>query len=161
MQKNSLFSFEVFVNKWKLPQVLKILASNQSLYSHLKKRGNFPIFLQVFVNKWKILQVLKIRVSKNSLFSPPLQRNGEISLFSRLLEKPQASLKVDSYFYYLKNWEISHVFLAWVIGLKVLRKVLKYHKAFCLPTCFLLLVLPQNLVFLLTYRPLCFQIADF
>jgi hypothetical protein len=44
--KIPLFSFEVLGNKWKVPEVLKILASQESLFSHLKKWGNFPIFLE-------------------------------------------------------------------------------------------------------------------
>jgi hypothetical protein len=42
----SLFSLEVFVNKWKVPQVLKILVSNNSLFFPLKKWGIFLIFLR-------------------------------------------------------------------------------------------------------------------
>ncbi len=68
----------------------------------------------------------------------PISRNEEISLFSRVLEKPQANLKVDSHFCYLKKWEIPPIFLAWVNGLKVLGKVLKYHEALCLLICSLL-----------------------
>jgi hypothetical protein len=40
----SLFSFEAFVNKWKVSQVLKILVSKDSLSSHLKEMGKFPYF---------------------------------------------------------------------------------------------------------------------
>jgi hypothetical protein len=41
----SLFSFQVFVNKWKVLQVLKILVSTESLFSHLKEMGKFSCFL--------------------------------------------------------------------------------------------------------------------
>jgi hypothetical protein len=44
----SLYSFEVFVNKWKASQVLRILVSKESLFFPLKKWGNFLIFLWVF-----------------------------------------------------------------------------------------------------------------
>jgi hypothetical protein len=86
--KISLFSFQVFVNKWKLLQVLKILASNQSLYSHLKKWGNFPIFVQVFVNKWKVSRVLKILVFEDSLFSH-LEEMGKFSYFPDCWKNPK------------------------------------------------------------------------
>jgi hypothetical protein len=166
----SLFSLEVFVNKWKVSQVLKILVSKDSLFLPPSRNGEISLFsFEVFVNKLKAPQVLKILVSKDSLFFPPQemgkfryfplrylstsgryckcwkswclkdnlfwapplkkwrnfliflrgicqqvegaasvenlgvhwksllppQRNGEIFLFSRLLEKPQASLKVE------------------------------------------------------------------
>jgi hypothetical protein len=50
------------------------------------------------------------QVTQQVTFPPP--RNEEISLFFKLLGKPPTSLKVDSHFYYLKNWDISQVFLA-------------------------------------------------
>jgi hypothetical protein len=37
----------------------------------------------------------------------------------------------------------------------------KYHEAFCLPISSLLPPLPQNLISLLTYLHLCFQIVEF
>jgi len=43
----SLFSFEVFVNKWKVPKVLKILVSKDSLFSHLKEMGEISLFSKV------------------------------------------------------------------------------------------------------------------
>jgi hypothetical protein len=51
--------------------------------------------------------------------------------------------------------------LAWVIGLNVIEKVFKYHEALCQPICCFLLALPQNLISLLTYLHLCFQIIEF
>jgi hypothetical protein len=72
-----------------------MIVSKDSLFPHpLSRNGEISLFsLEVFVNKWKVPQVLKILVSNNSLFFP-LKKWG-IFLFSRLLEKPQASLKVE------------------------------------------------------------------
>jgi len=47
MGKISLFSFEVFVNKWKVPKLLKILVSKDSLFSHLKEMGEISLFCKV------------------------------------------------------------------------------------------------------------------
>lgn len=91
----------------------------------------------------------------------PTSRCEEISLFCRMLEKPQSSLKVDSQFCYLKKWEIPPIFIAWVIGLEVLGKGFQYHEALWLPIYSLLPPLPQNLISLLTYLHLRFQIVEF
>jgi hypothetical protein len=80
----SLFSFEVFVNKLKAPQVLKILVSKDSLFFPPSRNGEISLFsFEVFVNKWKVLQVLKILVSKDSLFwaPPPLKKWGNFIIF--------------------------------------------------------------------------------
>jgi hypothetical protein len=95
MGEISLFSFEVFVNKWKVPQVLEMMVSKDSLFFTPSRNRGISLFsFEVFVNKWKVPQALKIVVSKDSL-SSHLKEMGEISLFSRLLEKLQASLKVE------------------------------------------------------------------
>jgi hypothetical protein len=87
----------------------------------------------------------------------PTSRCEEISLFCRMLEKPQSSLKVDSQFCYLKKWEIPPIFIAWVIGLKVLGKVFKYHEPPCLPICSLLLALLQNLISFINFSTFMFS----
>lgn len=84
-------------------------------------------------------------------------RCEKISLFSRVLEKPQSSLKVDSHLCYLKKWEFPPIFLAWVIGLKVLGKVFKCHEPPCLPICSLLLALPQNLIYFINFSTFMFS----
>jgi hypothetical protein len=87
----------------------------------------------------------------------PTSRCEEISLFCRMLEKPQSSLKVDSQFCYLKKWEIPPIFIAWVIGLKVLGKVFKYHEPPCLPIYSLLLALLQNLISFINFSTFMFS----
>ncbi len=81
--KIPLFSFEVLGNKWKVPEVLKILASQESLFSHLKKWGNFPIFLEEL--PW-VLEILL--VSKDSLFSH-LEEMRKFPYFLDCCENPK------------------------------------------------------------------------
>ncbi len=88
MQKFPYFPLRYFVNKWKLLQVLKILASNQSVFPHLKKCENLAILRQVFVNKWKVACVLKILMSKDSLFSH-LEEMGKFPYFPDCWKTPK------------------------------------------------------------------------
>jgi hypothetical protein len=63
--------------------VLKILASQESLFSHLKKWGNFPIFLEEL--PW-VLEILL--VSKDSLFSH-LEEMRKFPYFLDCCENPK------------------------------------------------------------------------
>jgi len=76
----SLFSFEVFVNKWKVPKVLKMMVSSPQNPPPSKNEEISLFSFEVFVNKWKVLQVLKILVSTESLFSH-LKEMGMFSCF--------------------------------------------------------------------------------
>jgi len=56
--------------------------------------GEFPYFPSGICQQVEgTVSVENPSVQRQSLLPP--RRNGEISLFSKLLEKPQASLKVD------------------------------------------------------------------
>jgi len=73
--------FEIFVNKWKVPKVLKMMVSKDSHFLTPSRNGEISLFsFEVFVNKWKGPQVLKILVSKDSLFFP-LKKWGNFLIF--------------------------------------------------------------------------------